>query len=325
MLSGDYKYYTFSKVFYIGLIEDLTSILDDVREITISQSEHDPLIINQKIEQIKKMTVNQFIKKNNGANETYVIGYKAKNYNKYYEKPVIGTPYAKVNLCHAIANAYPGVILSKLHSCDFSKIATTYGAVLLNQKKGGAKYNMHDYPIIENFFYTDPIMVYLKSDEYSVDKFDANQALFDYLLTIYNNKYASSDNNKYASSGFPFEDVYSEMLCIFNSDPNYEDEHLAEIMQTVIHDFKQGDKANKAYDKAKKAYDKALLNKSFSKNKKQTFSTKNRTAKKWDHILNKSKNRMNNTVNKSRASRQSIFESRRFDSTPSFVNPGVVS
>jgi hypothetical protein len=52
-------------------------------------------------------------------------------------------------------------------------------------------------------------------------------------------------NEKYASSGFLFVDVYSEMLYIFNYDPYYEYTHLEEVMKDVIQEFIDAEMASR--------------------------------------------------------------------------------
>jgi hypothetical protein len=101
IMGGDYKYYTYSKLFYDGVIEDLESILEDVENITITGSNIDIYDINNKTQQIKtNATVNTFIKK--GVNGTFLIN-NAKKYTKYTPSAFVNTPYSKINLANKLA------------------------------------------------------------------------------------------------------------------------------------------------------------------------------------------------------------------------------
>ena len=99
---------------------------------------------------------------------------------------------------------------------------------------------------IQDYFNTDEITVYIKEDEidyskvdstetpeftnlvyYDKSSFDANKALLDTLYVLY----------KQMDTTVPFEDVYSEMLCLFNSDPNYYTDHLRTQMYNIIQEL----------------------------------------------------------------------------------------
>lgn len=309
IMGGDYKYYTYSKLFYDGVIEDLNKILKEVEDITISANNTDIYDINKKTQQIKTMMVNSFIKK--GVNGTFLIN-NAKKYTKYTPLKFENTAYAKINLANKLAEKYPNSQPNKFHSLTFHFIATTYGASLT--KKKGGMLMMKEIPIIENFFYTEPIWVMLKTDEYPVEKFDANQQLFESLYKIY--------NEKYASSGFSFVDVYSEMLYIFNFDPYYEYTHLEKLMKDVIQEFIDAEMASREY--LQEMMDVENQNSESMRKLSQTKKIrpiKNKTVKKLafkkpflhkDFVFNMYKRlRAFETNRQNRASRQNIIESRR--------------
>ena len=253
-LSSDNRKYTVSPQFSKGLIDDLTYIKNEIEKLSVGENARDISKINKLTQQIKLMTINNFIRENEGAGASgnnYFIAMSCKKYTKHEPPQIKNTAYGKVNLLRElgmdnIKDIDKNIKLSffellKQSQTPPSVIAQGGENISRKRKSSSASPSTKSvvYKNIEEYFNTDEIIVYLKPDEivnpsdenvnsdtleyYDISSFDANRTLLDTLYDLYINM----------NSRVPFEDIYSEMLCLFNSDPNYYTEHLKQQMEVI--------------------------------------------------------------------------------------------
>ena len=253
-LSSDNRKYTVSPQFSKGLIDDLTYIKNEIEKLSVGENARDISKINKLTQQIKLMTINNFIRENEGAGASgnnYFIAMSCKKYTKHEPPQIKNTAYGKVNLLRELGmdNIKDIDKNIKLSFFELLKQSQTPPSVIaqggenISRKRKSSSAspwtNSVVYENIKEYFNTDEIIVYLKPDEivnpsdenvnsdtleyYDISSFDANRTLLDTLYDLYINM----------NSRVPFEDIYSEMLCLFNSDPNYYTEHLKQQMEVI--------------------------------------------------------------------------------------------
>ena len=257
--SSDNRIYTVSPKFTKGLIDDLTDIKNNIEQITVGENDTDISKINNLTQQIKSMTINNFIRENKGAGasgNSYIIGVSAKKYTRYEPPQIKNTAYGKVNLLRELnmdtKDIDKNINLSFFELLKRSQTPPTPLAQGGNNTKLSVRFTYRVpnekiiFKNIQDYFNTDEITVYIKEDEidyskvdstetpeftnlvyYDKSSFDANKALLDTLYVLY----------KQMDTTVPFEDVYSEMLCLFNSDPNYYTDHLRIQMYNIIQEL----------------------------------------------------------------------------------------
>ena len=248
-ITVDNREYKVSPVFLNGMIMDLSAIKLDIEKISISNENITE--INNLIQKIKNITINNFIYKGKGKGKSDYLITQAKQYTRYVPSgSIIDTAYGKVNLLQNL-NIDPKNINKniKLSFFELLKQSQTPPSVIAQGGENNSRKRKSSsaspstksvvYKNIEEYFNTDEIIVYLKPDEivnpsdenvnsdtleyYDISSFDANRTLLDTLYDLYINM----------NSRVPFEDIYSEMLCLFNSDPNYYTEHLKQQMEVI--------------------------------------------------------------------------------------------
>jgi hypothetical protein len=232
-ISGDdTKTYTFKQAFYDGMINDLTELRNISNKINVN-SVDDISSINKEIDKIKKMTVNQFLRKGNGK---YTLIRSSAKYNQYTAYPVNSAAF-KTGLADKL-----NIDRRKIQNATFYFIATTYasnsGLIGGSQIKGsqikgsqiitkGSKSKTVEF---DDLFDTEPAIVHLKSDEDDLDQFDANEAFRNEVFEIY---------AKMNPARVPFFDVYSELLCHLCYSPDYSTEYLQKTISDIINDLNQ--------------------------------------------------------------------------------------
>ena len=200
------------------------------------------------------MTINNVIRENEGAGASgnnYFIAMSCRKYTRHEPPQIKNTAYGKVNLLRELGmdNIKDIDKNIKLSFFELLKQSQTPPSVFaqggenISRKRKSSSAspwtNSVVYENIKEYFNTDEIIVYLKPDEivnpsdenvnsdtleyYDISSFDANRTLLDTLYDLYINM----------NSRVPFEDIYSEMLCLFNSDPNYYTEHLKQQMEVI--------------------------------------------------------------------------------------------
>ena len=253
-LSSDNRKYTVSPQFSKGLIDDLTYIKNEIEKLSVGENARDISKINKLTQQIKLMTINNVIRENEGAGASgnnYFIAMSCRKYTRHEPPQIKNTAYGKVNLLRELGmdNIKDIDKNIKLSFFELLKQSQTPPSVFaqggenISRKRKSSSAspwtNSVVYENIKEYFNTDEIIVYLKPDEivnpsdenvnsdtleyYDISSFDANRTLLDTLYDLYINM----------NSRVPFEDIYSEMLCLFNSDPNYYTEHLKQQMEVI--------------------------------------------------------------------------------------------
>jgi len=258
-ITGDNRYYTVSSEFLQGMINDLREIQLEIMNISIVNFE-DMKGINDLIQQIKNMTINNFIYKSKGNGGASYLITQAKQYTRYNPLgPIKNTAYGKRNLLNNLSIDLKQIdqhikwsffeILRKSGNPPKPANILSQGGSKKNSVVGGSKYDIESYRDISmnisTYFDTTEITVFIKEDEidyskvndkntelvyYNKTSFDANRSLLDTLFMLYIG----------LKTTVPFEDIYSEMLCLFNSDPNYYTEHLNEQMIVIEKELRSG-------------------------------------------------------------------------------------
>jgi hypothetical protein len=220
--------YIFPPFFYQAIIDDLKGLIEYINTIQIENS-NDINDINQTIGKIKQLSVNQFIRK--GKTGEFMLMYSSSKYTNAN----IPDFNQKANILALLGD---DSLQKKYSKSSFFIIAE---ALSKNVKGGNWKGGNPKNELFEEFFHSDPIIVHVNSDEcidhikcnhvVGINEFDANRQLYEEITEIYNKL---GYNNKI----IPVIDIYSELLCIFNYEPDYTTKRLTEFIQEKYNESK---------------------------------------------------------------------------------------
>jgi hypothetical protein len=316
-VSGDStKTYSFSESFYKGVLDDLVGIQNYVEKQDIKKI-NEISDINRATDKIKKLTPIQIFKKRKDGNVELM--YSASKYTnstdysinqqlkpklavqlKCNEKEIRNASFFFIATKFLANRKMNGGSLSKTmysrsKSAPMNSLSSKSKSRSRSRSKSTSRYSpgmdsfifdSQDSPHstqFEDIFDTEPIMVYLKPDEEDgISEFDANLSFRQEVENIY----VQLDRGK-IDSEILFFDVYSELLCELEYDPDYSTESLTIKIQRIkdsILDTKNFE--DQIFSNTFVLQNKSnRVSKRIDQYKPSVFNTKNRTQKKQKSIL----------------------------------------